>query len=1213
MAESSFKTGLRRRKEPANVGAGPIVNSKMALGVLGNSSSRYFRNPQDRLCDAVVSWKILDEIVSDDKRKGAKGASLEYVLPNSYQHHDDYINAWEPMLLLDMKSSILSSLVLNTRKPSCTGVVHVSDVEGNTGHGGISSNINCMFEDKDSSDREQVNNMDLLLITLNPIHLPLNLSNIKNLGAEMGSYMLALVSRPDRGIQVKVSTNMWKELKVKLRAREDTLSKRKKNNPKQFDSQSISQIVAGNSNSSSIGSNSKKRSALPLQLSTFSKTNLNDESSREPKKNGSRNIKGESRYKLHYVIINRLTSSWREFLAIHELSSYTLRQEILSANRKIELASTPPTQSPVEKYSKLSESIVDQNISIESIGSIGSNLLLDEDNDDYNYETQMQKKERERGFRSRISEKLDEAEAKALPEASVIFKNKLRQNFNATQCLAIYAAVACKTDIPTTIKPKSKYSSMNNIKNEEMNHGFTLIQGPPGTGKTATVVGILNTIHMLEYDKYYKLLLSTVLSPEGLQCREAFAKRNDIKPWISLVSRLAKNKPHILVAAPSNIAVDNILQRIMEKGFSDNLGNKYSPDILRLGKMTVDRGMTVVREVSLEGIIEKEQLSAFEDKTRVSALKDAQSARNQIIAQIDATQTLLLNLSIAFREHSLPHGWELRIDSSTAMPYWVDHISKCTSTVAPKPVEDNLKLKNENGYDNIESCHFRKLDSLPEYQIYTMQITQMLEKLDRLTLFVNRCEARVNPYMHGGPSGVRQIVETSVIDQAHIVFATLSGCGHPCLESTDFMTTIIDEAGQCVEPSSLIALRRGCHRCIMVGDPKQLPATVFSEEARKQGYDRSLFERLISTGHPYTMLNTQYRMNPCISKFSSNEFYNNLLQDGNNVKMPDHGLSHIRRSFLISTDEDGVNQKAEETASSACLLPFMFLNVQYSDEKTEIQSLRNPEEAKLCATLLESILLEAKRLSHGIVGSVAIITPYAEQLQELKKIFQHRGLVKGASINAIISNMNKKTKSSERIEENYAEWDESGPILDIEINTVDGFQGREKDIVLISCVRSNDDGRIGFLSDKRRMNVALTRARFGMFVVGNALTLENNENWSELLQYAKKYSAFANIESLPQNNSHHMTFPMSLYSIPSEVKTGQKKRSLSSISSPSKLEEDYVPLSPIGPPPDLVDINNFLLPLYHYTRAAKYQSTKDEFIFQPKEYRQKKICSAAGF
>jgi hypothetical protein len=285
------------------------------------------------------------------------------------------------------------------------------------------------------------------------------------------------------------------------------------------------------------------------------------------------------------------------------------------------------------------------------------------------------------------------------------------------------------------------------------------------------------------------------------------------------------------------------------------------------------------------------------------------------------------------------------------------------------------------------------------------------------------------------------------------------------------------------------------------------------------------------------MLNTQYRMNPTISAFPSVTFYNNQLKDGENVSAQDYCPD-----FLL-----GGGNALPVGGQSGYLKSVMFLDLESEDEQQQAGSggslsRKNPKEAILCGNMLGALVDEfstfsCEKASGSTVkserpqgrrtieiGPIGIISPYSEQVAELHRKLRAVGLQTGShTYHRIIPSNTQQGKgpSTTRLYVLAAsrECNELGEAgvqidyamairLDIELNTVDGFQGREKDYVIISCVRANDHGSIGFLSDKRRMNVALTRARFGLFVVGNARTLGGNRHWGSFVGYAVHSGGF---------------------------------------------------------------------------------------------------------
>ncbi|KAI1611950.1 senataxin [Exophiala viscosa] len=296
----------------------------------------------------------------------------------------------------------------------------------------------------------------------------------------------------------------------------------------------------------------------------------------------------------------------------------------------------------------------------------------------------------------------------------------------------------------------------------------------------------------------------------------------------------------------------------------------------------------------------------------------------------------------------------------------------------------------------------------------------------------------------------RKRVQQEILDSAHVLCATLSGSGHEIFQglNIEFETVIIDEAAQSIELSALIPLKYGCSKCILVGDPKQLPPTVLSREAAKFQYEQSLFARMEHNHKKDVhLLDTQYRMHPEISLFPSRAFYDSRLKDG-------AGMAKLRhRPWHHST----------------ILAPYRFFDVQgMSQAATKGHSLINIAELNVAMQLYDRIVADVPK--YDFTRKIGIITPYKGQLKELKRRFAQRY---GDNI-----------------------------ISKVEFNTTDAFQGRECEIIIFSCVRASTNG-IGFLNDIRRMNVGLTRAMSSLWVLGNSQALMQGEFWRALINDAK--------------------------------------------------------------------------------------------------------------
>ncbi|XP_043720689.1 probable helicase MAGATAMA 3 [Telopea speciosissima] len=306
---------------------------------------------------------------------------------------------------------------------------------------------------------------------------------------------------------------------------------------------------------------------------------------------------------------------------------------------------------------------------------------------------------------------------------------------------------------------------------------------------------------------------------------------------------------------------------------------------------------------------------------------------------------------------------------------------------------------------------------------------------------------------HGATGQDRDSIRASVLDEAAIVFSTLSFSGSPLFTKMNrmFDVVIIDEAAQAVEPATLVPLASGCKQVFLVGDPVQLPATVISRTAERFGYGMSMFKRLQRAGYPVQMLKTQYRMHPEIRSFPSREFYNDALEDGPDVKDQTERSWHEYRCFApfcFFDIEDGVESQPSGSGSWVNVDEVDFVLLMYHKLVTKYPELRSS-------------------------SRIAIISPYRHQVKLFRKRF----------------------------------CDTFGTESDklVDINTVDGFQGREKDVAIFSCVRASSDKGIGFLADFRRMNVGITRARSSILVVGSASTLKRGDkHWRNLVEKAEK-------------------------------------------------------------------------------------------------------------
>lgn len=288
-----------------------------------------------------------------------------------------------------------------------------------------------------------------------------------------------------------------------------------------------------------------------------------------------------------------------------------------------------------------------------------------------------------------------------------------------------------------------------------------------------------------------------------------------------------------------------------------------------------------------------------------------------------------------------------------------------------------------------------------------------------------------------------------ILDDAQVIACTLVGAAHPVLDQRKFRTAIVDEAAQALEPATWIPITKAS-KIVLTGDPFQLPPTVKSNEAAKKGFNITMIEKCLKRIQQVNLLNIQYRMNEVIMGFSNRQFYNNELMAAPGVKERRLDIDMNAPVIFIDTAGCGFDEKVHHA----------------------YQSKYNPEEFQV---LREHLYLIAEAFLEKEPPSIAIISPYREQALH--------------------------------IEEELKE-DPNVSKLDLSINTIDGFQGQEKDLVFISLVRSNTKGEIGFLTDYRRMNVAMTRARKQLIIVGDSATIGNNKFYGEFLDYCEKHGEY---------------------------------------------------------------------------------------------------------
>ena len=340
------------------------------------------------------------------------------------------------------------------------------------------------------------------------------------------------------------------------------------------------------------------------------------------------------------------------------------------------------------------------------------------------------------------------------------------------------------------------------------------------------------------------------------------------------------------------------------------------------------------------------------------------------------------------------------------------------------------------------------------------------QKMDRLKSRAAEIELRINAELFG---------------EARVIACTLVGSAHHLLEGMKFGTLFIDEAAQALEAACWIPMKRAS-RVILAGDHCQLPPTVKSIAALRAGLGKTLMER-IAENKPevVTLLKIQYRMNDEIMRFSSDWFYGGKVESAPQIKYRsvldyDHPITWIDTSNeenqITIEGEDAPEDSASASSAASAANQNSDLNFKEQFVGESFGRINKAEAELTLLTLAEYFTKIGKQrvLSESI--DVGIISPYRAQVQYLKKLIKKYEFFK--PYRCLIS-----------------------------VNTVDGFQGQERDVILISLVRSNDEGQIGFLKDLRRMNVAMTRARMKLIILGNKNTMTKHPFYKKLWEYVE--------------------------------------------------------------------------------------------------------------
>lgn len=451
------------------------------------------------------------------------------------------------------------------------------------------------------------------------------------------------------------------------------------------------------------------------------------------------------------------------------------------------------------------------------------------------------------------------------------------------------------------------------------------------------------------------------------------------------------------------------------------------------------------------------------------------------IAPRDATDTLISGLALSEADASLNTSQRSAVEAaqnSKLICLWGPPGTGKTQTIVaiirtlqqdPKTERILVTAPTHNAVDNVMRRYLGRISKeglLQSPKTTPLRVSTEVRKVGE-DLRKYTCDALAGQEIYSSHAAQRQAKQR--VKAAQIIFTTCIGAGLGLLRGQVFDTVVVDEASQQTEPASLVPLVKGCQKAILVGDHVQLRPTV-QEFSPALNFDISLFERLYTRqgttpGMAKIMLDTQYRMHPSICDFISKEFYEDKLLSG--LKDSDRPLPPSSFPW-----PDSLATNSQSTSSSVSRMIFVECSGR---EDLGHKSKSNKEQADLCLSICKLLrsapaatASSAKTSVNGALPtgdnvdnttSIAVLTPYSRQSEILKKLL-------------------------------------SG-IPNVEISSIDGFQGREADIVIFVTVRCNESREIGFLKDLRRMNVALTRAKLGLIIVGNKATLTGGSEEEE--------------------------------------------------------------------------------------------------------------------
>ncbi|KAL7102526.1 hypothetical protein ACP275_08G125400 [Erythranthe tilingii] len=540
-----------------------------------------------------------------------------------------------------------------------------------------------------------------------------------------------------------------------------------------------------------------------------------------------------------------------------------------------------------------------------------------------------------------------------------------------------------------------------------------------------------------------------------------------------LLFSLLKKKVRTLICAPTNVAIKELASRVIalvrNKSEENNLSCPLG-DMLIFGNKDRLKVSSDIEEIFLEYRVER----------LVSCLGSLTGWKNCISSMLDFLQDCVSHHQI-FVENELIKAKQSpeHVESISLLEFVRDRFPRlatplrdCMTTffthLPRNPAHEQQIFRNIKQLmsllDSVEVLLFEdnSLTSKTLERIFLREGT--VDSASSLMYMRSQClnilrSLRGSLDKLGLPNGIHITSTTELcFKNATLIFCTTSSAYKlHTVEMEPFNMLVIDEAAQVKECESIIALQiPGVRHAILVGDECQLPATVKSKVSEEAGYGRSLFERLSSLGHSKHLLDVQYRMHPSISRFPNSNFYDNQILDAPSVRSRSYERCYLQGRIFG---------------------PYSFIDIPGDNEELDDfgYSRKNMVEVAVTVMLVQKLFKAWNGSNEKL--SIGLISPYAAQVAAIR----------------------------DKLQRKYEKFDK----FIVNVKSIDGFQGGEEDIIIISTVRSHKGGSIGFLSSPQRTNVALTRARHCLWILGNERTLSKSDSvWEALISDAKQRDRF---------------------------------------------------------------------------------------------------------